>query len=473
MPYSFPSSWHIFERSSYTHGVGHNFAMSLPLPGYRKPLFAVRYLRPIFLSLLLTVNSALATSNVVLQGKEDVEKKPHSKIIPFPFYNDSTDLAFSVAFVAAGYYQPQLAIVGNAFTSTNGSLSGFFLAKDLQLHNRLFLDTKLMASDFGEIESYQDGNPDFPDERAGSNDSSKKNFINTEGTDKFFRLNFRYVLPTGDGAKGPIHKFVVDRRGLLVPGHESGGSEWNPLTSGRLIAESEFFYRKQSLDDVTGQFDPETLGATLALEYDNTDFHTNPANGSRQRITISHDWGGLDDTAPWTSLDFEASKYFDFGETENTLQRVLALNMWWVDSPTWDSSSTIDGSEVFHRPPLFAGASLGGIDRLKGYSTDRFNDRSAVFYAAEYRHMQKNNPFQSIFKSIPYIDELNLALWHWVAFAEVGRVHDEWDLSELHEDMKWDVGMGLRMNIEGVVVRLDVAKGEEETEVQMFIGHSF
>jgi hypothetical protein len=447
--------------------------MSLPRLTHRKPLFTARYLLPVFLSLLLTCNAALAISDVVLQGREDAERTPHSKIIPFPFYNDSTDLALSVAFVAAGYYQPQLAIVGNAFTSTNGSLSGFFLAKDLQLHNRLFLDTKLMASDFGEIESYQDGNPDFPDERAGSNDSSKKNFINTEGTDNFYRLNFRFVLPTGDGTKGPIHKYVVDRRGMLVPGYESGGREWNPFSSGRLIAESEFFYRKQSLDDTPSHFDPETLGVTFAIEYDNTDFPTNPANGSRQRITISRDWGSLDDTAPWTSIDFETSKYISFGETDNALQRVLALDMWWVDSPTWNSSSTIDGNKVFHRPPLFAGASLGGIDRLKGYSTDRFNDRSAVFYAAEYRHMQKNNPFTPILKSIPYVNQLNLALWHWVAFAEIGRVHDEWDLSELHNDMKWDVGIGLRMNVEGVVVRLDVAKGEEETEVQMFIGHTF
>ena len=73
----------------------------------------------------------------------------------------------------------------------------------------------------------------------------------------------------------------------------------------------------------------------------------------------------------------------------------------------------------------------------------------------------------------PYVDKLNLALWHWVVFAEVGRVHDEWSLTELHEDMKWNAGVGFRLNVEGVIVRLDVAKGEEETEIQMFIGHTF
>ena len=277
------------------------------------------------------------------------------------------------------------------------------------------------------------------------------------------------MLPTGDGAKGPIHKYVVDRRGLLVPGHESGGREWNPFTSGRLIAESEFFYRKQDLDNNPNPFEPETMGVTLALEYDNSDFYKNPTSGSRQRIAISRDWGGLDDTAPWTSVEFEATKYFSFGATESALQRVLALNMWWADSPTWDSSSTVKGQQVFHRPPPFSGATLGGLDRHRGYATNRFNDRSGVFYAAEYRHMPDNNPF----KSIPYVNTLRIPWWQWVVFAEVGRVHDEWDLSELHDDMKWGVGAGIRLDVEGVVVRLDVAKGEEEGQVQMFIGHTF
>lgn len=60
-----------------------------------------------------------------------------------------------------------------------------------------------------------------------------------------------------------------------------------------------------------------------------------------------------------------------------------------------------------------------------------------------------------------------------MVFAEGGRVHDEWDLSELHDDMKWDAGVGIRVDVEGVIVRLDVAQGEEDTEVQMFMGHAF
>jgi hypothetical protein len=421
----------------------------------------------LMIGLLLISSAGFAMNLVMLEGEEEPQK--NKQVIPYAFYNDTTDFALSAAVVATGYIQPQLAVVANGFASSNDTTNGFALVKDLQLHDRWFFDGKFMVGDFGLIESYQDGNPDFPNERAGSNDSDQDNFIETEGTDVYHRFNFRYVLPIGDGANGPIHKYVVDKRGLLVPGYESGGREWNPFNSGRLIAETEFFYRKQNLESQGDKFDSETSGVTLALEYDNTDFYSNPSDGSRLRLAFSRDWGYLDDSAPWSAVEFEATKLFNLGRTQDALQRVLAVNMWWIDSPTWDSSSKINGQETFHRPPLFAGATLGGLDRLKGYATNRFSDRSAVFYAAEYRHMPAYNPFPSI----PLINKLRIPWWQWVVFAEAGRVHDEWDLSELHDDMKWDAGAGIRMNVEGVVVRLDAAVGEEDSQVQMFIGHTF
>ena len=52
---------------------------------------------------------------------------------------------------------------------------------------------------FKDAESYSDGNPDFPDERAGSNDSDKDDFIEGDGWDNFFRLRLKYLLPIGHG----------------------------------------------------------------------------------------------------------------------------------------------------------------------------------------------------------------------------------------------------------------------------------
>jgi len=38
---------------------------------------------------------------------------------------------------------------------------------------------------------------------------------------------------------------------------------------------------------------------------------------------------------------------------------------------------------------------------------------------------------------------LRIPWWQWVGFVKAGRVHDEWDLDELHDDMKWTIGGGV------------------------------
>jgi hypothetical protein len=60
-----------------------------------------------------------------------------------------------------------------------------------------------------------------------------------------------------------------------------------------------------------------------------------------------------------------------------------------------------------------------------------------------------------------------------VAFGEVGRVAPRYDLGELHEDMKWDLGLGLRAWAKGLVVRVDTAISDEGFAVQMMVGQPF
>ncbi len=409
----------------------------------------------------------------MLEGREGQPPQKNKQFIPYAFYNENTESAVAAAFVAQGYGQPQMNIVLNGFTSSNDSHNVFYLIKDIQvpLNERVFLDTYGFFGDWGEIDSYRSGNPDFPNERAGSNDSDEDNFIESEGTDNMLRLDFRYLLPIGHGRDTIIHEYVVNRAGLLVAGSESGGERWNPLHSGRTYFEFEFLNRAQDLEDPeTGDTELKTTAIALGLEYDNTDYWRNPSYGSRQRVAITHDWGlNEEDGEEWTTIELEYSKFFNLGHSEFARQRVLALNAWWIDTPTWDDSSTYDGEEIFHRPPVYQGATLGGLDRQRAYPTARFNDRSAVNYAGEYRHMSKWNPFPKI----PLINLLHIPWWQWTLFAEVGRVNDEWDLDDLHDDMKWSVGAGARIMVEGVIVRVDFATSEEQSEVQMFIGQTF
>ena len=61
----------------------------------------------------------------------------------------------------------------------------------------------------------------------------------------------------------------------------------------------------------------------------------------------------------------------------------------------------------------------------------------------------------------------------FVFFGELGRVAPSWNLSELHSDMKWCLGLGIRTWAKGIVVRIDTAASEEGSKIQMMISQPF
>lgn len=290
-------------------------------------------------------------------------------------------------------------IVANAFYSSNNSHNLFYTIQDLQMpfNRRMFLNVYGFTSEFDSLESYREpagSNNSGPP--AGSNDSDKNNFIEGEGDDKLFRLDFSYLLPIGHGKDQPLHRYIVDGNGTLQVGSESGGDSWNPFASGRSFINVEFFDREQEIKyRASNKSKSQATAITLGLEYDNTDYWNNPSYGSRQRIAVTRDWGSNDEDGPsWTTIEAEYSKFFNLGPSESAFQRVIAFNVWLIDTPTWDDSSHYDGVEKFHRPPAYQGATLGGLDRQRAYPESRFNDRSAINYAVEYRYKPSGIPFQ-------------------------------------------------------------------------------
>ena len=107
---------------------------------------------------------------------------------------------------------------------------------------------------------------------------------------------------------------------------------------------------------------------------------------------------------------------------------------------------------------------------MRGFPSSRFSDKAAIYYAAEYRMIPKWNPFDDVAWMNKYLE---IAWWQLVPFIEVGRVAPSWSFKELHSDMKWDVGFGLRVMAKELVVRIDTAVSKEEFGVQMMIGHPF
>jgi hypothetical protein len=422
---------------------------------------------------MLTVgfNPSILAINLERDINDTGEVDSGTLFIPYAFYNDNTEFAVATVLASTAKLQPQSSSLINAFVSSNDTYSAFMAVQDYQIpfFKRLFVNAQLMISDWGELESYQDGNPAFPDGRAGSATSDKDNFVLASGPDNYARMKFRFILPIGEGAKSPIHEFRTVA-GLLAEGYEAGGNQWNPFSSGRTTLDIEPFYREQDVEDEHGrEFRNLTSGVKLQFEYDNLDWYKNPSYGSRTRLSFTRDWGLNDDSNTWTAIQFEFSKFVPLQKSEKTRQRVLAFNFWTSDVPTHDSYHHEKGEQVFHRAPLFEGSTLGGIDRQRGYPTSRFHDRSAVNYSMEYRHI----PTNSMLENIPLINKLYIPWWQYVVFVEAGSVADNWAFDDLHKHIKVTAGAGLRLSVAGLVIRVDLAGSDEGGEVQMFFGHIF
>jgi hypothetical protein len=107
---------------------------------------------------------------------------------------------------------------------------------------------------------------------------------------------------------------------------------------------------------------------------------------------------------------------------------------------------------------------------MRGFPVQRFNDKAAVYYGLELRLIPEWNPFAG---SAWLQKHVGIQWIQLVPFAEVGRVAPTWELSDLHNDMKWDVGLGLRTWAKGLVIRIDYAKSEEDFGIQMMVSQPF
>jgi hypothetical protein len=332
---------------------------------------------------------------------------------------------------------------------------------------RLFLDPRLSMEQPKNMAVYTDGSPEFPFERAGSNSSDKYNFLEGRGSDYFINLKFKYLFPIGHGTDNIINEYHV-RDGFLTS-RQPGGDLWNPFESGRTYFQVEPFYRRQSIETDFMKDAVNTNGMKFSVLYDNTDFRINPSKGSSQKVTVGRDFGLFDSSDPWTVIEGQFSKYLSLGPAQGIRQQVLAFNCWTAETPTWKKAGVDEnGKTIFRRPPIYAGARLGGVDRMRGYREDRFSDKAAIYYALEYRVIPNWNPFESgIWR------RFEIEWIQGVLFAELGRVAEKWTVKELHSDMKWDVGVGLRIWAKNLIVRFDTAFSEESTRMYLMLGHPF
>lgn len=382
--------------------------------------------------------------------------KKRSILVPYIFRSDQVGAAVGLAGGISGFQDGQMSIAGTVYGSGKNALSGIASVNNARMPftDRIFLDFITQDGTYPDLWIY-----DAPgtETRGGANDSKQTDRYRGRGIDNQIEATFKYVFPWGGAQDNPIATYNL-KAGMLAPkdiGNATGGGEWNPFENGLTYLELTPFFRHQSVDDrYGGKHHYKTIGARLGLRYDNTDFPLNPSTGSRQRIQLSQGIPGLTNSEAWTTIDFEYDKFFSLGETEYARQQVIALGFW---------TCAATSEEM---PPPWEGATLGGRSRMRGYNDNRFWDKAAIYYSAEYRYIPKWNPLKNL--KFAKVDWFQLIL-----FGELGRVAPQWSLSELHTDMKYDAGFGIAAFINRYLGRMDWAFSPESWHIRVGVSQSF
>lgn len=387
----------------------------------------------------LLVRLALTASLFVSAHSMSAEKD--SAFLPFYFSTETLGHTFGVAGVAKGVGQPQAALFGMALYSEKESYVGFVSAFNYALSDQLLFSTQMYQAQFND-------NPYYLGDQ-GSNDSQTGQKTITNGFEQNYQFEFKYLLPWGN----------VKQHGLMgafQPIREVSFA--SPMQSGVSSVTLTPFYSSRELD-IYNKAD-KASGLKLSFDWDNRDSVRNPTKGSHTSLDVTAGAERWQSEDIWTKWEFQNSQYYALGPLGEWFdQQVLAFDFYTADTPSWSSV----------KPPEQDQIRLGGLYRLRGYTSGRYHGRSAVHYSAEYRVLPDWQPLDGI----PLINYYDLPWWQWVVFAEVGRVADEYDAKTLHSDMKWNVGGAVRFQVEGIVVRAEVAQGADEGTFRVMINQPF
>ncbi|MCB1069523.1 MAG: hypothetical protein H7A43_06975 [Verrucomicrobia bacterium] len=392
--------------------------------------------------------------------------------IPYAFSSASFGLGFGVGASYSGWPAEESSLIGAATLGTKFSYNFALGASDLRVPGakRLYVEPLLILGKYQDQFIYAGrNNPGFEGQRAGANDSDADHYVEATQWDNRAEVLFRYLLPVGHGRdENTIISRYVLKEGLLASG-ATGGASWNPMTSGRTYLKLTPQVREQTYanDDLNAPL--RTLNLETAVERENWDFPFNPTRGSYQRVAYTRDFDSDEALGEWDLWEVDLAKVFNLGQTGIFRQQVLALNGWTAYTPSWETDSVDGQAVVTRRPPPYAGATLGGLTRMRGFEDNRFQDKAAIYYAAEYRVIPEWQPL----RHITALEWADISYWQFVAFVEAGQVSPDWRIDDLHSDLHIDGGVGLRGMLHKAVCRLDVAVSEEGLRITAMYGHPF
>ena len=220
--------------------------------------------------------------------------------LPYGFWNENFGVTAAYVYAINGYPQPQSAMLAPSWPA-HQVRHGFFHGADHQgvPHRTLFLDPIVSIGYFRHLEAYIDGNPDFPDERAGSHDSDADNFITGRaGTPTFDCVSSTCFLSAA-GANGPAG-LPVERR--YADWRRERRRSVEPVDERPDVSELWPFYRTQNIENDDLDEEQNTNGLELSVFWDNRDYPGNPFRGNAVTLRAARDWGLADSSASWTSF---------------------------------------------------------------------------------------------------------------------------------------------------------------------------
>jgi len=437
--------------------------------------------------LFILLFSLQASEYIIKEVSREENSTTQWIALPYIFSSDTTGLTGGVVGIFHGFFQPQITIVASLFVGErlpvqavqNGTLKqenagtqgGFIAITGVRVPytERFFVSYMGLRSYYPNQRLYLNASNDSEKDLTLSNTNISP--LQTQGWNNWANIDLRYVMPLGESKKEAL-PVIETMRGLPINRVGIGGGA--PFVTGQTVLGFKPFYQRWTADKFRPDAEISSNGLKFYLEHDNTDYPDNPSRGYHFKVQYAHDFGAHDSTQAWNSIDLSYSQFINLGNVSFMRQNVLALNLWSAYSPSWDKgnpyiASNGTTSTVYDKgePPMWEGARLGGMDRMRAYDTNRFNDKAAIYGAIEYRAIPQFNPMKDQkWSPVP------IMWWQTVLYAEVGRVAPEYNL-DLFKELKYDVGFSIRALAATVPVRFEMAFGSEGSTMWVMLKQPF
>jgi hypothetical protein len=400
--------------------------------------------------------------------------KPDWLVLPFVFSSQRTGFSAGLAGIHSGTPHPESVLGAALFGSTESAWGVLATGRNLRVplleSGRLYSDIDMSLGHYPNQRVFFAFRTPVGQPRPGSNKSSDSQYFKGSGWDNLITLDFKYAMPWGRARDTSMGMFLP---AVVADGTASADSEGlNPLENGRTWLGVRLARRSLGFDPAPPGAQDNSMATTnlqLFMRHDGTDHPLDPTRGFKWRVSVRNDPGWADSLNSWTDMQLDLTTHIPLGENSWSRQQVLALNVWSTYSPTYEYKVSAGQVTTSHAPPFISGTSLGGFFRMRAYPSYRFHDKAGIYYSGEYRSTLRWNPFTDI----DLLKPLEIRWVQLVGFAELGNVAQDMGISALHRDMLYDVGVGLRMSVKGIVARIDYAVAPHNSGVWFMLGHAF